>query len=174
MVLGILLLSMPLLRFVTLPSFSSMPFSSWRRLNPWSRIQCLIYYCRKCHQSRGLYPKCPNSHLIGICTGALAAAAISCCHSLSELLPVAVQVVVLSFRAGALAADFGARLQTDADVMEQNLSWAFMCPDLTVDHANPIIDAFSESRVGRCFSCTKYFLTASTENTACFSPLCEQ
>lgn len=126
---------------------------------------------RRCHQARGLYPQPLDSFLIGMCTGSLAVAAISCCRTLSELLPVAVQVVVLSLRAGTLAADIRARLQVDSD---PESSWASMFPGLTAARANAVINEFSESGVGLEPGSTNYFLTMSTEITDCFSSLCEQ
>jgi Starter unit:ACP transacylase in aflatoxin biosynthesis len=129
---------------------------------------------RRCHQAQGLYPQPPDSYLIGICTGSLAAAAISCCQTLSELLPVAVQVVNLSLHAGRLAADIGARLQVDSDSEQSGTSWALIFTGLTTDRANPVINAFSESEVSLQDGSTEYFLTTSTEITGCFSSLCEQ
>ncbi|OJJ48520.1 hypothetical protein ASPZODRAFT_150731 [Penicilliopsis zonata CBS 506.65] len=46
------------------------------------------------------YPASSDSHAIGLCTGLLAAAAVSSCKTVGELVPVAVQTVVLALRLG--------------------------------------------------------------------------
>jgi hypothetical protein len=81
-----------------------------------------------------------------MCTGSLTAAAISCCRTLSELLPVSVQVISISFRAGLLAADVRARFGSSG---EDDMGWAFMCPNLSADAAYMTIENFSEAQV--CF-----------------------
>jgi noranthrone synthase len=84
--------------------------------------------------------------MVGICIGSLAAAAISCTRSLSELLPVAVQAVGLSFRAGLLASDVSRRFCAHCDQSGQ--SWAFKSLGLSTDGAVAKIDEFSELHVG--------------------------
>lgn len=84
--------------------------------------------------------------MVGTCAGSLAAAAISCCRTLSELLPVAVQTVALSFHAGLLATDVSQRFCAGSNQGDQ--SWAFMCHGLAIDVAVDKIDAFSKSHVG--------------------------
>ncbi|KAJ6043159.1 type I iterative polyketide synthase [Penicillium canescens] len=60
------------------------------------------------HSEGGLvYPTASDTHLLGLCTGAFAAAAISCSRSLVELLPAAVQTVLVAFRTGLCAGRIG-------------------------------------------------------------------
>ena len=46
-----------------------------------------------------------SSYTFGFGTGLLAAAAVSCCSTLEQFLPVALETVLVSFRVGLLAAD---------------------------------------------------------------------
>lgn len=46
---------------------------------------------------------------MGLCTGALAAAAVSCAQNVVELLPLAVNSVLVAFRTGVSAASAGKR-----------------------------------------------------------------
>ena len=46
-----------------------------------------------------------SSYAFGFGTGVLAAAAVSCCSTLEQFLPVALETVLVSFRVGLLAAD---------------------------------------------------------------------
>ncbi|KAL3458190.1 beta-ketoacyl synthase [Aspergillus heterothallicus] len=57
------------------------------------------------------YPRFNDSYVLGVCTGSLAAAAISCSSSLSELLPIAVQTVLVAFRLGLCAQEVRDRLE---------------------------------------------------------------
>ena len=92
-----------------------------------------------------MYPQAENSSLVGFCIGVFAAAAIGCTQSLSELLPVAIQAVVLSFKAGQLALDISQRFCTTSDQPGQ--SWAFRVHGLSTDRVTTKIHEFSESKV---------------------------
>ena len=46
-----------------------------------------------------------NTRVLGLCTGALAAAAISCSRDTLELIPLAVDAVVVAFRTGRRVTD---------------------------------------------------------------------
>jgi hypothetical protein len=98
-----------------------------------------------CQQSNGVYPDLRSTHFSGLCVGSLPVAAIRCCRSLSELLPIAVRVCVLGFRAGRLAADVAARFDCNPD--PSHVSWVMTVPDLKVDDANLLIDRFTNDKV---------------------------
>lgn len=56
-----------------------------------------------CYRQVGFsFPSPSNSCCLGLCTGALAAAAVSCSSNTLELLPLAVEAVRLAFRIGIL------------------------------------------------------------------------
>ena len=46
------------------------------------------------------FPSAENSYLVGLCTGSFAAAAISTSQTLFDLVPVAIEAVLLAFRTG--------------------------------------------------------------------------
>ncbi|KAH9242504.1 hypothetical protein K456DRAFT_1820977 [Colletotrichum gloeosporioides 23] len=60
-----------------------------------------------------VYPTPEQSCLAGVCTGALAAAAVSCAHSVSSLMEPALHAVAIAVRLGALAWDVSGRLNND-------------------------------------------------------------
>jgi hypothetical protein len=63
--------------------------------------------------------------VLGLCTGALAAAAVVCSRNTLELVPLAVDAVVVTFRVGMRVADMAQRLDP-SDSLEQ--SWSFVVP----------------------------------------------
>ncbi|KAI1506778.1 ketoacyl-synt-domain-containing protein, partial [Biscogniauxia marginata] len=68
-----------------------------------------------------------NSRILGLCTGALAAAAVGCSRSTLDLVPVAVDAVTLAFRTGMHVTDMSQRLQP-SNSSEQ--SWSIIVPGL--------------------------------------------
>lgn len=67
------------------------------------------------HSEGGLeYPTASDTHLLGLCTGAFAAAAVSCSRSLVELVPIAVQTVLAAFRTGLCASRIGNCIEPNA------------------------------------------------------------
>jgi hypothetical protein len=96
-----------------------------------------------CHEAGGQYPT-RNSYLVGLCTGSLTAAAVGCCRSVSELLPVAVELTVMSFCIGEFAARTGACVSYDSVV--GNGSWAVAIPDMHHDVAEEKISALIKSK----------------------------
>ncbi|KAI0003486.1 ketoacyl-synt-domain-containing protein [Xylariaceae sp. FL0662B] len=68
-----------------------------------------------------------NSRVLGLCTGALAAAAVGCSRNTLELVPAAVDAVVVAFRTGIRVTDMAQRLQP-SDSSDQ--SWAIIVPGL--------------------------------------------
>ena len=82
-------------------------------------------FLRQCHETAGgRYPDPSNACLVGLCTGSLTAAAISCCRSIAELVHVAVEVTMLSFSVGEFAAQTGSLFYCDNLDMIENGSWA--------------------------------------------------
>ncbi|KAM4057347.1 starter unit:ACP transacylase in aflatoxin biosynthesis domain-containing protein [Hirsutella rhossiliensis] len=61
----------------------------------------------------------------GICTGALAAAAVSCSRNLLELVPMAVDAVTVAFRIGMQVADVAQRVSPSHDADQ---SWSIIVP----------------------------------------------
>lgn len=80
-------------------------------------------------QASHSYPLPENTHLLGLCTGAIPAAAVSCARSVHELLPLAVTAVVVAFRTGLCAADAGRRVaghETLKPVTPSSQSWSLV------------------------------------------------
>ena len=63
--------------------------------------------------------------MLGVCTGALAAAAISCSRSVLELLPMAVQAVTVAFRTGMHVTDVAQRIEPSGALYQ---SWSIIVP----------------------------------------------
>ncbi|KAI4254023.1 MAG: hypothetical protein LQ352_003346 [Teloschistes flavicans] len=100
------------------------------------------------------YPDQSDTYLLGLCTGALSAAAIGCSKTLSELLPAAVQTVAVAFRLGLFVMRF-------RDGIEQSSGkapvWSVLFPGLSAEKAegelenfikvNPWISAYAPNAV---------------------------
>jgi len=87
-----------------------------------------------------------------MCTGALAAAAVSSCSSLSELLPAAVQTVQVAFRLGLCVVDVRDRIEGPTSEIAQ--SWSTVFSGLATAEATSLIKDFCESKVRKIFSLT--------------------
>lgn len=91
------------------------------------------------------YPQPHETSVIGICTGALAAAAVSSCSSLSELLPAAVQTVQVAFRLGLCVVDVRDRIEQPTEDIPQ--SWSLVFSGLEPSKATSLIQEFCEETV---------------------------
>lgn len=80
-----------------------------------------------------------------MCTGSLAAAAISSSSSLSELLPIAVQTVLIAFRLGLCALDMRDRLETSAE--DRGQPWSVVVGDIDPQAAAAAIKEFCQTNV---------------------------
>ncbi|KAI4159137.1 MAG: hypothetical protein LQ342_006841 [Letrouitia transgressa] len=92
------------------------------------------------------YPEKSDTYLVGFCTGALAAAAIGCSKTLSELLPAAVQTVSVAFRLGLLVMKF--RDGIEQPTGKQPPPWSILFPGLTIKKcAAELEDAYAPAAV---------------------------
>lgn len=66
-----------------------------------------------------------DSRVVGLCTGAFAAAAVSCSSSIPDLVPNAVDAVITAFRTGMLVTDVAERLDQSHGLDQ---SWAILVP----------------------------------------------
>ncbi|KAK8130910.1 hypothetical protein PG984_007348 [Apiospora sp. TS-2023a] len=102
-------------------------------------------YFEACGQSKLLYANPQSAYMAGLCTGSLAASAISCCENPLDLLPLAVDVCVLAFRAGEVAVEMAARFDCGRQQPHQPLlPWALRVPGSDVEAATQRIDEFVE------------------------------
>lgn len=85
-----------------------------------------------------------RTHLVGLCSGLFAASAIACTPSLSTLVPVAVQVVLMAFRTGFYVAALAERLSPSSEKSE---SWTYIFPNMKEDEAEATLAEFHSSNV---------------------------
>ena len=95
------------------------------------------------------YPKAATSCVIGICSGALAAAAVSSSTTFSNLLPAAVHSVVISFRTGLRSAEAGLKISSSRGLQGD---WSLLVSRMTIVEAQQAINDFSEASVGCPFA----------------------
>ncbi|OCK75289.1 ketoacyl-synt-domain-containing protein [Lepidopterella palustris CBS 459.81] len=79
-------------------------------------------------QADTCYYDADKSRVVGLCTGALAAAAVSCSRSTLDLVPLAVDAVTVAFRTGIQVTDVAQRV---APLHESDQSWSIIVPGST-------------------------------------------
>jgi noranthrone synthase len=89
------------------------------------------------------YPRSDSSYVMGICTGSLAAAAVSCSTSLSDLLPIAVQTVLVAFRLGLCAQEVRDRIEISME--DRAKPWSVVSDVLSQD-AGTAIERFTQEK----------------------------
>ncbi|KAB8801877.1 hypothetical protein FH972_026699 [Carpinus fangiana] len=67
-----------------------------------------------------------SSRVAGLCTGAFAAAAVSCSRSTLDIVPLAVDAVIAAFRTGMQVTEVGKRI---APSLDSDKSWSIIVPD---------------------------------------------
>ncbi|KAJ9400459.1 hypothetical protein DTO282F9_2646 [Paecilomyces variotii] len=96
------------------------------------------------HSERSLsYPSADNAHCLGLCTGALSAAAVSSSRSLSELLPAAIETVILAFRTGLHASDSGRRIEESSAAAK---CWSISLQGLEGHVARKLLEEWSNKK----------------------------
>lgn len=107
-----------------------------------------LTYCSRLHSqadSWNFYTK--YSGVLGLCTGAIAAAAVVCSRNTLELVPIAVDAVVVAFRTGMRVADMAQRLEP-SDSLDQ--SWSFVVPGSA---SAEVVDAYAKNTVSHIPKC---------------------
>jgi len=84
-------------------------------------------------------PSAQSTRVIGLCTGLLAAAATVSAKNISDLIPLAVDFVRLSFRSGAMV---NSRKEAMILAGEEKSSWSTICTGTTESAAKKALDAF--------------------------------
>ncbi|KAK3994996.1 putative polyketide synthase [Cladorrhinum sp. PSN332] len=79
--------------------------------------------------------------ILGICTGLLSAAAVSCCRNLTELMSIAVEVVHLAFQIGFEAS------QRSQNIDPSTESWATLVTNIEISTLQKAIKIFNDSSV---------------------------
>lgn len=107
-----------------------------------------------------------NTKLSGLCTGLFAATAIASSYSLSTLLPIAVQVVLMAFRTGSHVASLAERL---SPATEKSESWTYVLPAAKETEAKVILAEFHKSE-GISQAAQAYVSAVSANNIAISGP----
>lgn len=81
----------------------------------------------------------PDTRLLGLCTGFLAASAVASVDSLTALVPVAVEVLRVAFRTGAHVADVSERLGSRLAGQD---SWSTILAGVDAQSAEGILERF--------------------------------
>ncbi|KAM5493712.1 Type I Iterative PKS [Microsporum canis] len=129
------------------PRFSSIAeLLTWRgrhnRSNPpvENALTCVYQLGQFINQHEGIgqtYFSPLETCVSGFCTGALSAAAVSCCRTPSELIPMAVQTVLVAFRMGLRT------LHTATAVDPSEGSWSMVVSCDSIDNIESILCQFS-------------------------------
>ena len=90
------------------------------------------------------YPKAGNTHVIGLCTGALAAAAVCSSTTFSNFIPAAVQSVVIAFKIGLRSAEACLTINPSQGF---HGDWSMFVSRLTMEGAHKAIKAYSIAEV---------------------------
>lgn len=92
----------------------------------------------------------------GLCSGMFAAAAITSTPTLSTLVPLAVQVVLMAFRTGNHVAAMAERLC--ASTTERSESWTYILPGVTGESAHETLEKFNQAKVRSASTLTHLLL----------------
>ncbi|OTB09253.1 hypothetical protein M426DRAFT_7268 [Hypoxylon sp. CI-4A] len=107
-----------------------------------------------------------NTKLSGLCTGLFAATAIASSYSLSTLLPIAIQVVLMAFRTGSQVASLADRLSPSTEKSE---SWTYVLPAAQEAETRSVLDEFHETE-GVSQASRAYVSAVSANNIAISGP----
>ena len=87
------------------------------------------------------YPDADNDRILGLCTGALAATAVSCSRSTLDLIPLGVEAVIVAFRTGVYVSDVAQRIEPPK---ESDQSWSMI---VSGSAATEVVETFCEQSV---------------------------
>ncbi|BAE55957.1 unnamed protein product [Aspergillus oryzae RIB40] len=108
------------------------------------QLACFISERNRQYTSPGhKYPSTQQTCLVGLCTGLLSAAAVGCCQSITDLLPLATHTVLIAFRAGLFVADVRDRLEPQTGAP---LAWSVLIPGLDGDTASLTLQKYNEEK----------------------------
>ncbi|CAL5871299.1 uncharacterized protein PFLUO_LOCUS5549 [Penicillium psychrofluorescens] len=103
------------------------------------QLGCFIHYYGDLGH---MYPSGSDSCIVGLCTGQLAAAAVSSSKTVGELLPVGVETVVLALRLGMSVAKVQQSLERNKSFSP---SWSVLVSGLREPEAQELIQKFSKA-----------------------------
>ncbi|KAI0896590.1 polyketide synthase [Annulohypoxylon nitens] len=129
-------------------------------------IAQLAHYIDRSEKEHGDVTSKQNTKLSGLCTGLFAATAIASSPSLSTLLPIAVQTVLMAFRTGSHVASLAERLSPSTDKSE---SWTYVLPAAQEAEAKSILAEFHKEE-GISQAAHAYVSAVSANNIAISGP----
>lgn len=80
-----------------------------------------------------------STSLVGLCSGLFAASAVAVSPSLSALIPIAVQIVLMAFRTGSYVHNLAERLNP---TFEKSESWTHIYPGVGSVEAAEVLEDF--------------------------------
>ncbi|KAF2168849.1 hypothetical protein M409DRAFT_20864 [Zasmidium cellare ATCC 36951] len=89
-----------------------------------------------------LYPSPESTHLIGLCTGSLAAAAVSASRNLLELVPTATEALLVAFRIGMRTSQLASSIAGSSE----DGKWSMIVPSSSKDELSLQIARFVEQK----------------------------
>ncbi|KAI1875243.1 hypothetical protein JX265_004301 [Neoarthrinium moseri] len=125
-------------------------------------IAQLAHYIDRSEKEHEDVTKSENTYLSGLCTGLFAATAIASSPSLSSLVPIAVQVVLMAYRVGSHVASLAERLSPS---IEKSESWTYVVPGAKEAEAKSILAEFHKSE-GISQAAQAYVSAVSASNIA--------
>ncbi|KAI2640016.1 polyketide synthase [Xylaria nigripes] len=134
-----------------------------------SALLCMVqlaHYIDYTEKEHGDISTPENTRLAGLCTGLFAATAIASSPSLSSLLPIAVQVVLMAFRTGSYVASLAEKLSPP---VEQSESWTYVISSIEESKARQIVHDFNQSE-GISPASKAYISAVSASNIAISGP----
>ncbi|KAL7623342.1 hypothetical protein AAE478_007023 [Parahypoxylon ruwenzoriense] len=129
-------------------------------------IAQLAHYIDRCEKEYEDVTEHINTKLSGLCTGLFAATAIASSYSLSTLIPIAVQVVLMAFRTGSHVASLAERLSPPTEKSE---SWTYVLPAAKEAEAKSVLAEFHSSE-GISQAARAYVSAVSANNIAISGP----
>ncbi|KXJ91143.1 melanin synthase [Microdochium bolleyi] len=129
-------------------------------------VSQLVHYIDLSEKDHETPTPVTNRILSGLCTGLFAASAIASSPSLSTLLPVAVQVVLMAFRTGNYVSSMAERLRSASNGQE---SWTYVLPGVKDTEACSSLLAFHQAE--KIPAATQVYISAiSGSNVALSGP----
>lgn len=93
-----------------------------------------------------MYPSASDCHIVGLCAGLLSSAAVSCSNNVGELLPAAVEAVVVALRLGLCVLKVRELVSSD---QASSTSWSVLISGISEKDASQLIGEFTAERVSQ-------------------------
>jgi len=90
------------------------------------------------------YPHISTTQILGVCTGLLAASAVASSHTLSALIPLAVQTIRIAFRLGSRVATLGEQIEPKTQTLQ---TWSTIVLGVGREDALEALTQFNETNV---------------------------